>query len=71
VSSILCDYFESSDHNAYNCPYRNYVGAICANLGKTTDKMTDKMVETMKERIFEYSHYFKKNRDEYNESDSS
>jgi len=47
------------------------VNATPASLGKIINEITDKMAETMKERIIEYSDYFNKNRDDYNEPDSS
>ena len=34
VSPILYDYYESSYHDAYNCPYRAYVDATCASVEK-------------------------------------
>jgi len=55
TSPILCDYCESSNHDADSCPYRNYIGATCASLGKKINKLTDKMTETMKEKTAEYS----------------
>ena len=45
---ILCDYVESSDHDVHNCPYHDYVDAICANVEKKLTEMTNKIVETMK-----------------------
>ena len=51
VPPALCDYCKSSDHDAYNCPYHDYVDTTCANVEKTLNKLTDKMVGTIKERI--------------------
>ena len=45
---VLCDYCESSDHDAHTCPYRAYVDATFACFEKKINKMTDKMIETMK-----------------------
>ena len=67
---VFCDYCESSNHDAYNCPYRAYVDAICASVEKKINELINKMVETMKERIAEYSHGFNRSRENYNESDS-
>ena len=47
--SVLCDYYESFDHDVYIRPYRDFIDATCASLGKTINEMIDKMVETMKE----------------------
>ena len=57
VSAILCDYFESSNHDVHNCSYRDYADATCANLGKTIYELIGKMIETMKEKIAKYSHH--------------
>ena len=48
---ILCDYGESSNHDSCKCPYRDYIGATCAIVGKMIKEMTNEMVETMKARI--------------------
>ena len=63
---VLCDYCESSNHDACNCLYRDYVDATCASVGKTINYMTDKMTENMKKRIVEYSHYFNHSREDIN-----
>jgi len=33
----LYDYCKSSNHDIHNCPYRDYINAICASLGKRTN----------------------------------
>ena len=48
VPPVLCNYCESSNHDACNCPYRAYVDAKCASVEKTINDMTDKMIENMK-----------------------
>ena len=68
---MLCDYCESPDHNAYICPYREYVDVTCASFEKKINDMTEQMMETMKVRIAEYSHCFDKNRETSSEIDSS
>ena len=66
VSSILCDYCKSSDHNVHNCPYYDYVDARCVSLEKTINKLTDTMIEAMKEKIVEYSHCFNQSMEDSN-----
>jgi len=66
VSPILCDYYESSDHNVHNCPFRDYVDATCVRLEKTINKLTDKMIKTMKEKIVDYSHCFNQRMEDSN-----
>ena len=44
---VLCDYYESPDHYAYTCPYREYIDATCASFEKKINDMTDHMIETM------------------------
>ena len=41
VLPILCDYCESSDHDAHTCPYCAYVDATCASFDKKINDMTD------------------------------
>ena len=55
MSFSLCDRCESSAHDAWNCPYRDYIDATCASVEKMMDDMIDKMIETSKVRITEYS----------------
>jgi len=55
VPPVLCDYCESSNHDACNSPYHAYVDAKCASIGKTINELTEGMLETMKERIAGYS----------------
>ena len=55
MSPVLCEYCNSSNHNACTCPYRAYVDATCASFAKTINELIDKMIENMKERIPEYS----------------
>jgi len=55
VSLAFCDYCEFSYHDAYTCPYRDYIDATNASVEKTINEMTDKILETIKQRITEYS----------------
>jgi len=55
---VLYDYCKSSDHDACNYAYRDYIDATCASDKKAINGMTNQMVETMKQRIAEYSHCF-------------
>jgi len=48
VPPVLCEYCESSGHDACNCPYHEYVDATCASVEKTINEMTNQMIETMK-----------------------
>ena len=48
---VLCDYCESSNHDARTCPFRDYAHATCASFEKKINEMTDQMIETMKARI--------------------
>jgi len=66
VSPILCDYCQSFDHNAHDCPYHDYVDATCVSLEKTINKLIDKIMETMKEKIVEFSHCFNQNMEDSN-----
>jgi len=66
VSPVLCNYYESSNRDACNCPYHNYVDATCASVEKRINDMTDKMIENMKKRIGKYSHCFSHSRDDIN-----
>jgi len=68
---VLCDYCESPDHNAYTCPFRTYVDAICASFEKKINDMTDQMVETMKKRLTDYYQCFNQNRETYSEINAS
>ena len=49
--SVLCDYFESPYHDAYTCPFRDYIDDTYASFEKKINEMTDQMVETIKVRI--------------------
>jgi len=71
VPLILCDYCESSDHDACTCPFRDYVDAIYASFEVKINQLTDQMVETLKKRITEYSQCFSQNRETYSEIDAS
>ena len=71
MSPVLCDYYESPDHDAYTCTYRDYINAICASFEKKINDMTEQMMETMKVRIAEYSHCLDKNRETSSEIDFS
>ena len=42
VSHILCEYYESSDHDARTCPYCDYVDATYASVEKKINEMTVK-----------------------------
>ena len=55
---MLGDYCESRDHEAYTCPYHNYIDATCASFEKGINYMTYQIIETMKMRIVEYSQSF-------------
>lgn len=68
---VLCDYCEFPDHDAYTCPYRDYIDVTCASFEKKINEMTEKMVETMKLRIAEYSQCFNQIRETSSEIDSS
>lgn len=51
VSPILWDYFESSDHNVHNHPYRDYQIMLMLRvqvLKKKINELTNRMVKTMK-----------------------
>ena len=73
MSPVLCDYCESSNHDACNCPYRDYVDAPRASVEKKINELTDKMIENMKKRIAKYFHCFSRSREDINlkEPDSS
>jgi len=71
VALILCEYCESSNHDACNCPYRTYIDATCASVEKTLSEMIDIIVETMKEIIAEYSQCFIHSKENYNVFDCS
>jgi len=68
---VLCDYCESPDHDAYTCPYRDYIDVTCASFEKKINDMTEQMMETMKLRIAEYSQSFNQIRETSSEIDSS
>ena len=68
---VLCDYCESPDHDAYTCPYREYIDVTCASFEKKINDMTDHMIETMKLRIDEYSQSVYQIRETSSEIDSS
>jgi len=42
---ILCEYCESSDHDAHTCPFRAYLDATCASFEKKINEMTDQMID--------------------------
>jgi len=71
VLPVLCAYCESSCHDAYSCPYCNYVDATCASVEQRINALTNKVLETMKKRIPEYSHCFSQSRKRCDELDSS
>jgi len=71
VASVLCDYCESLGHDAYTCPYRDYIDATCASFENKINAMTDQMLETMKLRIAKYSQSFNQIRETSSEIDSS
>ena len=54
----FCDYCQSSNHDAYNCPCHDYFEVLNAKLEKTINDMTDKIIDTMKEKIIECSNCF-------------
>jgi len=68
---VLCDYCESSDHDAFHCPFRGYADATCGSVEKMINYMTDKMIDDMKKRITKYSQCLTQGRENYNELDSS
>jgi len=51
VLPILCDYCQSSSHDAQTCPYHAYVNATYESFQKKINEMTDQIIETMKARI--------------------
>jgi len=55
VPPIFCDYYESSNPDTCNCPYCDYIDAICVSVEKKINELTDMLLETMMERIVEYS----------------
>jgi len=71
VPPVLCDYCESSDHDAYSYPCCDYVDAKYASMEKRLNELTDKLIEIMKDRIIEYSHCSNRSRENCDESDSS
>jgi len=71
VPPILCNYCESPDHDAYTCPFRAYVDAMCASFEKKINDMTNQMIETMIAGIVACSLCFNQNRETYGEIDSS
>jgi len=71
MAPVLCEYYESSDHDACDCPYRDYVDAVCASIEKALNELNYKMVEIIKERIVEYSQCFNQSRENYSKPDSS
>ena len=70
---VLCGHCWSSNHDACNCPYRDYVDASCARVEKMINDMTDKIIENLKKRIAKYSHCFSHSNEdiELQEPDSS
>jgi len=68
---VLYDYCESPDHNAYACPYHEYIDVTCASFEKKIKDMTEQMMETMKVRIAKYSQSFNQIRETSIEIDSS
>ena len=56
---VLCNYCESSDHDAYTYPFHAYVDATCASF---ETKMTNQMIETTKAIIAVCSQCSNKNR---------
>jgi len=68
---ILCDYCESSDHDAHTYPYRAYVDATRTSFEKKFSEMTDQMIETMNARNATCSQCFNQNRETYSDFDSS
>jgi len=71
VPPVLCAYCESSYHDAYSCPYCNYVDATCASIEQRLNALTNKVLETMNKRTPEYSHSFNQSRERCDEFDSS
>ena len=51
MSPLLCEYCESSYHDACNCPYRDYIDGTCASVEKMLNESTDRMEETMKREL--------------------
>ena len=68
---VFCEYCDSSDHDACNCPYREYINATCASVEKKINDMTDKMIENIKVTIAEFFQCFNQNKENCNEPDSS
>jgi len=62
VPPVLCNYYESSDHAACTCPYRD-LDANYASMEKGLNELTDKVMEILKSRITEHSHCFNQNRE--------
>ena len=60
----FCCYFGSSNHDACNCPHRDYIDATHASMDKTINDVTDKMIEMLKKRIAKYSHCFSHRRED-------
>ena len=71
MSSVLCEYCDSYDHDACYCPYYAYVDATYVSVEKKINVLTDKMIENIKVRIAEYSKCFNQSRENCNEPDSS
>jgi len=71
LPSVFCNYYESSDHAAYHCPYHAYVDATCVSIERKINELTDQMVETMKKRIAKYYQCFNQCREHGSERHSS
>ena len=71
MSSILCEYCDSSDRDTCKHPYLAHVDTTCASVEKRINELTDKMIGNMKVRITEYSQCFHQSRENCNDSDSS
>jgi len=67
----LCNYCESSNHDAHTYPYCAFVDATCASFKNKINELTDQMIEIMKKIITEYSQCFNQNRGNCSEPDSS
>jgi len=48
---VLCNYCESSGHDAHTCPFRACVDATCASFDKKINEMTYQMIETTKVHV--------------------
>jgi len=68
---VLCNFCESSDHDAHTCPFHAYVDTTCTSFEKKINEMTDQMGRTMKARIVACCQCFNQNRENCGEPDSS